>query len=84
MPTYDYRCPSNERVIEVKHHMNETVTTWGQLCEMASIEPEDTALDAPVKRIITGSNIVSSKNLGSGNEPPCNSGGCCPNGACGI
>ncbi len=84
MPTYDYRCPSNGRVVEVKHRMAEKATTWGQLCDMASINPEDTPLDSPVERLATGGNVVTSNSLNSGNEPPCASGGCCPGGACGI
>ena len=83
MPTYDYRCPGNDRVVEVKHRMSETVTTWAELCELAGIAPDDTPLDSSVERLATGGNVVTSSTLSSGNEPPCASGGGCP-GSCGI
>ena len=57
MPLYDYRCDANQQVIEVKHRIDEPVTTWQQLCDLAGIETGDTALDAPVTRLITGGNI---------------------------
>ena len=37
MPTYDYHCPANGRVIEVSHKMAETVATWGDLCRRAGV-----------------------------------------------
>ena len=43
MPSYDYRCPANDRVVEVRHGMNDTVNTWGELCQLAGIEPGDTS-----------------------------------------
>lgn len=84
MPTYDYHCPANDRVVEVKHRMSEEVTTWGQLCKMASIDTGDTPLDSPVERMISGGNIVSSGTMGSGAEPACPTGGCCPGKMCGM
>ena len=42
MPTYDYRCESNSRVVEVMHRMNEQMRTWGELCEKAGVAPGDT------------------------------------------
>lgn len=84
MPTYDYRCPANGRVIEVMHRMSETITSWGGLCEKAGIVPGDTPPESPVERLATGGNIISSSNLGSGSAPACPSGGCCPGGSCGL
>jgi predicted nucleic acid-binding Zn ribbon protein len=31
MPTYDYLCPANGRVVEVSHKMAEQIATWGDL-----------------------------------------------------
>lgn len=84
MPTYDYRCDANERVIEVNHRMSEDLSTWGELCERTGVEPGDTPADSPVHRLATGGNIVSSTTLGSGAAPSCGTGRCCPGGMCGL
>ncbi len=84
MPTYDYRCDANDRVIEVAHRMSETLANWGELCERAGIEMGDTPSDAPVHRLATGGNVVSSNSLGSGTAPACSTGSCCPTGVCGL
>lgn len=83
MPTYDYRCDHNNRVVEVSHPMSETISTWGDLCACADIDVGATAADSPVHRLATGGNVVGSSAL-SNPEPACGSGGCCPSGACGL
>lgn len=83
MPTYDYRCDANGRVVEVNHPMRETLSTWGELCERAGIEPGDTPPEAPVRRLATGGNVVGAQAL-SNPEPACGSGTCCPSGVCGL
>ena len=84
MPTYDYRCESNSRVVEVMHRMNEQMRTWGELCEKAGVAPGDTPKDAPVTRMATGGNIISSSAMGADPAPACPPGGCCPGGMCGL
>lgn len=84
MPTYDYRCDTNDRVLEVSHRMSESLGTWGELCERAGVEPGETPLDAPVHRLATGGNIISTTSRGSGPEPACSTGSCCPGGMCGL
>jgi hypothetical protein len=86
MPTYDYRCDTNGRVLEVSHRMSESLATWGELCARAGIDHGDTPVDAPVQRLATGGNIISSTSQGSGAAPApaCNSGACCPTGFCGL
>lgn len=85
MPTYDYRCESNGRVVEVNHRMSETLSTWGELCEKAGIEPGDTATDSPVARLANGGNLVTSSSIGSGPDlGSCSTGSCCPGGMCGL
>jgi hypothetical protein len=84
MPTYDYRCDANGKVLEVSHRMNDTILTWGDLCELAGVEPGDTPADSQVYRLATGGNVISSNNLGSGSAPACNTGSCCPGGVCGL
>lgn len=84
MPTYDYRCDANETIVEVKHKISESVRTWGELCALANVEPGDTPLDAPVKKLATGGQVVNSNNLGKSGEPPCASGPCCGPNSCGF
>ena len=83
MPTYDYLCESNERIVEVRHKMNEVISNWGELCEYATIEAGSTALDAPVRKLANGGQVVTSGNLKDSNVPPCSTGGACPSGGCG-
>lgn len=84
MPTYDYRCEANGKVVEISHRMSEQVHTWGELCQMKGIEPGDTPTESPVKRLATGGNLVTKSSLGSGSEPACSTGSCCPGGMCGL
>lgn len=84
MPTYDYKCDANERIVEVRHRMNDEVKNWGELCELAGLDPQGTPLDAPVKRLPTGGNVVKS-GVGKESVPPCQvGGGGCPSGGCGA
>ena len=84
MPSYDYRCAANDRVVEVRHHINEKLSTWGELCTLAGIEPGATPPDEPVERLITGGQVVRSSSLGDADAPACSSGPCCGGGACGF
>ena len=84
MPTYDYRCDANGKVLEVSHRMSDTISTWGDLCERAGVEPGDTPADSPVHRLATVGSVISSNNLGSGSAPACTTGSCCPGGICGL
>jgi len=82
MPTYDYRCPANHQIVEVNHRMNDTVTSWGELCELAGIDTGATAPEAPVERLATGGQIVSSGSMRDSIQP-CGSGPC-GGGMCGL
>jgi hypothetical protein len=86
MPTYDYRCDANGRVVEVSHRMSEVMHSWGELCARAGITLGDTPPDSPVQRLATGGNIVSTSHMGSGFDPApaCSTGACCPGGVCGL
>ncbi len=75
MPTYDYACEENGQIVEVQHRMNETISSWAELCERAGIEPGNTAKNAAVKKLATGGQVVRSSSLGD-SAPPCASGGC--------
>ena len=82
MPTYDYHCPANDRIVEVNHRMNDKVTSWGELCELAGIDAGTTATDAPVERLATGGQVVKSGSM-KDSVPPC-AGGACGGGMCGL
>lgn len=83
MPTYDYRCDDNGRTLEVRHGMTTSLKTWGELCEMLGMEPGPTPEATPVRKVFTSSYVVKSENLGSGEAPPCETGGpCCGGGFC--
>ncbi|OQW95027.1 MAG: regulator [Beggiatoa sp. IS2] len=83
MPKYDYRCPENGQVIEVKHGMNDQVATWGELCACAGLEVGSTSPQSPVERLITGGYVVSRGAL-KNPEPSCSTGSCCSGGMCGF
>lgn len=76
MPSYDYRCEANGQVVEVRHAMNERLSTWGDLCERAGIERGATPADAPVERIISGGAVVKSGALKNAEMPSCAGGMC--------
>ena len=83
MPTYDYYCEANGRKIEVRHRMSDELKSWGQLCELAHLDPGDTPVDSPVQRLISGGTFISSSSR-SAPEPACSTGSCCPGGFCGL
>jgi hypothetical protein len=52
MPRYDYLCPANGRVVEVRHGIDERLSRWGELCARAGLGPGDTPPEAAVERVI--------------------------------
>jgi len=79
MPTYDYVCPENGREVSVFHAMSARITTWGELCDMASVDVGKTDREAPVERLLGTGHVLaprSGKNLGIGG------GGCCTGPGC--
>lgn len=86
MPTYDYRCDANGRTLEARHPMQRALHTWGELCELLGMDPGDTPARAPVRKLITGTAVMQSANLGSGTTPPCQggTGPSCGRGSCGM
>jgi len=61
--------------------MAEHLSTWGELCERAGIARGRTAADAPVRKLMSASAVVSRGNLGS-TERPCDTGMSCGGCAC--
>lgn len=60
MPQYRYRCPANGRTVDVVHRMVETLTTWGEVCARAGLEPGPTAAESPVHRILFAPHLSGS------------------------
>ena len=85
MPTYEYRCEANGRLVEVRHNMAERLSTWGELCERAGIPPGRTEPSAPVEKLISAGFIHGGTST---TESACAAPGCgngfCGSGACGI
>lgn len=81
MPTYDYFCAANGRVVEVQHRLSEKLTSWGELAAAAGIEAGDTPLQSPVERLANGGQVVKSNALNN-SLPPCQVGGGC--GGCAV
>ncbi len=88
MPSYDYLCPANGRIVEVDHKMADRVTTWAELCRRAGLPLGGTPGEASVTRLITGGHVVHAGSLGSQRERPCDSGPCgapaCGSGMCAL
>lgn len=82
MPTYEYHCPANGHLVEVRHGMAERLASWGELCERASISPGATDPASPVEKLISAGFISSSPAKGEACEAP----GCgrCGAGSCGA
>lgn len=61
MPTYDYICPANGRVVEVSHRMSDSVSTWAELCERTGTELDSTPADSPVQKKICAPAVATPK-----------------------
>jgi hypothetical protein len=77
MALYDYYCEANDRTVEVRHGMSESVKTWGDLCELAGIDAGDTPPDAPLRKLM-GAPVPMTGSTGSDSAPACGTSGCCP------
>ncbi|MEZ4416921.1 MAG: zinc ribbon domain-containing protein [Gemmatimonadota bacterium] len=53
MPYYEYRCAANDRTLEVRHGMNETLSTWGELAERTGTALGDVPADTPVEKLLS-------------------------------
>ena len=76
MPTYDYHCPDNGRIVSVWHSISRDLLTWGDLCAETGEAPGDTAIDAPIERLITGGQVITRNEAGSAAPMPCGKHAC--------
>ncbi len=81
MPIYEYRCPKNGKVVEVRHRMDEKLATWGELCARADIPLGSCAPSSPVEKLISAGFIAAS-SAQTRAAPACAGGGC-GSGLCG-
>ena len=79
MPTYEYYCESNDQTTEVLHGMNESLTTWGEVCACAGIDPTPTPEDAVVQKKLSAISLLKKKV-----SALVGGGGCCGGGSCGC
>jgi len=84
MPTYDYFCEANGQRVEVSHKMSESISSWGDLCQRAHIEPGETPADTPVRKLISGGAVVGASALKNPEPAPSCGGGGCGGGFCGL
>lgn len=82
MPTYEYYCPTNHQTLDVLHGMSAELSTWGEACERAGIDPGTTPIDAPVEKLL-GAGMVIAKSRPAPDFDCSNPGGCC-GGGCGT
>lgn len=84
MPTYEYLCEANGRVVEVSHKMAEKVKTWGELCKRAEISLGKTDPKAKVTKLMSAGFVQT----GGASESLCESPTCgmgpCGSGMCGL
>lgn len=72
MPFYEYRCASNGRTLEVRHGMDEHLSTWGEVSARAGTDVGTTPENAPVERLmsapvpLTGSGPAAPMGCGTG------------------
>jgi hypothetical protein len=61
MPTYDYRCENDGRVVSVWHSMQHRPATWGELCALTGADRGDTPADTPLTRLVAASCVITPK-----------------------
>lgn len=83
MPTYEYFCPANRKTVEVMHGMSRSVSSWGELCELAEQPTGKTPADTPVEKLLSAGMVISSDKQTP--DFDCGApGGCCGGGGCAL
>lgn len=75
MPYYEYHCPDNGRTVEVRHGMNDRLTTWEEVVDRAGTDPGDTPGNSPVERLMSAPARLSGN--GADAQPGCGSSCAC-------
>lgn len=77
MPKYDYRCEHNGQTVEVSHSMNDSINTWGELCQRAGIDRGATPADSTVHKIISGGFVATGSASAPAPSHACTTSACC-------
>lgn len=59
VPIYNYFCEANGTSVEVHHGMRQSLSTWGEVCATAGIDPGSTPVDASVERLLYAPSLHS-------------------------
>jgi len=81
VPYYEYRCPTNGRVVEVRHGMQERLESWGEVARLAGLGLGNTPADSPVERLLSAPVPIMGAAEG-GPSPGRPAPGCGPGCAC--
>ena len=76
MAIYEYHCEANGRTVEVRHGMDEKLTSWGELAERAEIHLDGTPAGAPIQRLMSAGVAMTGGSSSSPTPsagPPCGS-----------
>ena len=57
---YCYFCEANQKVVVVHHEINTILKSWGEVCYANQIPLGETDPSAPVRKLITAPNIITS------------------------
>ncbi len=77
MPTYEYRCAANGKIVSVWHNMSSRLSTWGELCEAAGLELDGLLAQTPVERLISGGQMIGASAAAQPTiGPSCSHGRC--------
>ena len=76
MPTYDYRCTTDNTVYSVRHSMNDKAATWQELCALGGMPLGSIDPATPVERILTTGGVLKGGTSKTPSMPPCGMGGC--------
>lgn len=79
MPTYEYYCEANGQALEVRHSMGQKLQTWGELCQLAGVDPGDLEASTPVDKLLNAGAVLTNKPM----QSPSGGGSCCGGGSCG-
>ena len=77
MITYDYHCDANNTTITVRHSIKDSLKTWGELCELAELDPGNTPPETPVRRLLGGGSLLLKGEKAAPPMPKKHGGGRC-------
>ena len=58
MPSYEYECPANGQVLQVRHSIHTVIRNWGELCFATQTPLGETDFEAPVRKRLSAPGIA--------------------------